>query len=43
MTPHTSSFSPDRQRRTVDLFAENVRRYANGLPLMNVVDKSAGY
>ena len=25
------------------LLAENVRRYAHGLPLMNVVDKERGY
>lgn len=43
MTAHTSGWSPDRQTRLVNLFAENVRRYANGLPLMNVVDKNAGY
>jgi len=27
----------------VGLLAENVRRYASGLPLMNVVDKQRGY
>lgn len=43
MTPHTSGWSPDRQVRLVALFAENVRRYATGLPLLNVVDKQAGY
>jgi phosphoglycerate dehydrogenase-like enzyme len=43
MTAHTSGWSPDRQVRLVDLFAENVRRYAVGAPLMNVVDKKAGY
>ncbi len=43
MTPHTSGWSPDRQVRVVELFAENVRRYSQGLPLMNVVDKQAGY
>ncbi len=43
ITPHTSGWSPDRQRRLVEFFAENVRRYASGLPLMNVVDKEAGY
>ena len=43
MTPHTSGWSPDRQVRLVDLYAENVRRYAIGAPLMNVVDKKAGY
>jgi hypothetical protein len=34
--------SPDRQVRPIDLFAENVRRYAIGAPLINVVDKKAG-
>jgi phosphoglycerate dehydrogenase-like enzyme len=43
MTAHTSGWSPDRQVRLIDLFAENVRRYAIGAPLINVVDKKAGY
>ncbi|MCZ2077208.1 MAG: D-2-hydroxyacid dehydrogenase [Bryobacteraceae bacterium] len=43
MTAHTSGWSPDRQVRLIDLFAENVRRYASGLPLINVVDKQKGY
>ena len=43
MTAHTSGWSPDRQVRLVDLFAENVHRYATGQALRNVVDKAAGY
>jgi phosphoglycerate dehydrogenase-like enzyme len=43
ITPHTSGWSPDRQVRLIDLFAENIRRYATGAPLINVVDKKAGY
>jgi phosphoglycerate dehydrogenase-like enzyme len=43
MSAHTSGWSPDRQVRLIDQFAENVRRYAIGAPLMNVVDKKAGY
>jgi len=43
MTMHTSGWSPDRQVRLVDFFAENVRRYSEGLPLVNVVDKNLGY
>ena len=43
MTAHTSGWSPDRQVRYVDDFAENVRRYTTGQPLMKVVDKKAGY
>jgi phosphoglycerate dehydrogenase-like enzyme len=42
-TAHTSGWSPDRQIRLVELFAENVRRYTEGLPLINVVDKKLGY
>ncbi len=43
MTPHTSGWSPDRQIRLMALFADNVRRYARGLPLVNVVDKQRMY
>jgi phosphoglycerate dehydrogenase-like enzyme len=43
MSAHTSGWSPDRQVRLIDLFADNVRRYAAGLPLANVVDKQKGY
>ncbi len=43
MTAHTSGWSVDRQVRLIDFFAENLRRYAAGLPLVNVVDKQAGY
>ena len=43
MTMHTSGWSPDRQVRLIDFFAENVRRYSEGLPLINVVDKKLGY
>lgn len=43
MSAHTSGWSPDRQVRLIDLFAENVRRYTEGIPLINVVDKAKGY
>jgi phosphoglycerate dehydrogenase-like enzyme len=43
LTCHSAGFSPQRQIRFIGLLAENVRRYANGLPLMNVVDKQRGY
>lgn len=43
MTAHTSGWSPDRQVRLINLYAENVRRYAIGAPLLNIVDKQAGY
>jgi phosphoglycerate dehydrogenase-like enzyme len=43
LTCHSAGFSPQRQLRLVGLLADNVRRYASGLPLMNVVDKQRGY
>jgi len=43
ITPHNSGFAPIRQVRLIALAAENVRRYSNGLPLLNVVDKARGY
>ncbi len=43
MTAHTSGWSTNRQVRLIDVFADNVRRYSEGIPLMNVVDKPKGY
>ena len=43
MSAHTSGWGPERQERLIAFFAENVRRYAIGQPLRNVVDKQAGY
>jgi phosphoglycerate dehydrogenase-like enzyme len=43
ITPHNSGAAPMRQVRLVALVAENVRRYSNGVPLLNVVDKAQGY
>ncbi|MEZ5964712.1 MAG: NAD(P)-dependent oxidoreductase [Planctomycetota bacterium] len=43
LTPHTSGRSPLSSKRRFELFAENMRRFARGLPLLNVVDKRAGY
>ncbi len=43
ITPHNSGLAPVRQTRLVALVVENVRRYALGIPLLNVVDKARGY
>ena len=43
ITPHTSGFRPDHWDAATDLFAENLRRFDRGEPLLNVVDKEAGY
>ena len=43
ITCHTSGWSPRTTDRQMELFGENVRRYLQGLPLLNVVDKQRGY
>ena len=43
VTPHTAWSSGRVLDRSVDLFCENLRRFATGEPLLNVVDPSAGY
>jgi phosphoglycerate dehydrogenase-like enzyme len=43
LTPHTSWSSTRVVDRSVDLFCDNLRRYAAGQVLVNVVDPSAGY
>ena len=43
LTPHTSWSSTRVLDRSVDLFCDNLRRYAAGEPLVNVVDPNAGY
>ena len=43
ITPHIAGVSDQVLRRRVDLVKENVRRFARGLPLLNLVDKRKGY
>lgn len=43
VTPHTSWSSTRVLDRSVDLFCDNLRRFRNGEPLRNVVDRAAGY
>jgi phosphoglycerate dehydrogenase-like enzyme len=43
ITPHTSGAMPDYWTPLVALFSENLRRFEAGQPLLNVVDKVAGY
>jgi phosphoglycerate dehydrogenase-like enzyme len=42
-TPHVSGASLRFWRRQTDLITQNLRRYAAGEPLLNTVDKHAGY
>ena len=43
ITPHSSGHSPGNWARLVELFCRNLTRYLSGQPLLNVVDKEAGY
>jgi phosphoglycerate dehydrogenase-like enzyme len=43
VTPHVAGASPQTPRRQMECVRENLRRYAAGEPLLNVVDKRAGY
>jgi phosphoglycerate dehydrogenase-like enzyme len=43
LSPHVSGFTPHYDERAMMLFAENLRRYVAGEPLLNVVDVQRGY
>lgn len=43
ITPHNGATTPGTRRRGVEIFAENLRRFQAGEPLLNIVDKAAGY
>ena len=43
VSPHVSGFLPSYDDRCTDLFAENLRRYLAGAPLLNLVDRAKGY
>jgi phosphoglycerate dehydrogenase-like enzyme len=43
VTPHTAWSSGRVLDRSVELFCDNLRRFASGEPLLNVVDPAAGY
>jgi phosphoglycerate dehydrogenase-like enzyme len=43
ISPHVAGFSPKYDERASDLFAENLRRYLAGKPLLNLVERERGY
>lgn len=43
ITPHLAGASAPKERRVVEIFKENLIRFQNGDPLLNVVDKAKGY
>lgn len=43
ITPHNGATTAQTQKRGVAIFVENLQRFRDGKPLVNLVDKSAGY
>jgi len=43
LSPHVAGFSPEYDRRSIDLFTRNLRRYLEGRSLLNQVDTEVGY
>jgi phosphoglycerate dehydrogenase-like enzyme len=43
ITPHIAGASDRSLGRVLDLLRENIRRFAAGEPLLNIVDKQSGY
>ncbi len=43
ITPHVAGFHAQFWQDVTSLFADNLRRFVAGQPLLNVVDKAAGY
>ena len=43
LSPHVSGFVASYDEKCCELFAENLRRYLDGAPLLNLVDRAKGY
>jgi phosphoglycerate dehydrogenase-like enzyme len=43
LSPHVSGFVASYDEDCCTLFAENLRRYLDGTPLLNLVDRAQGY
>ncbi|GLQ10635.1 2-hydroxyacid dehydrogenase [Devosia yakushimensis] len=43
ITPHNGATTEATKERGFQIFLDNLRRYASGAPLINLVDKHAGY
>jgi phosphoglycerate dehydrogenase-like enzyme len=43
LSPHVSGFVASYDDRCAGLFAENLQRYLDGAPLLNLVDRAKGY
>ena len=43
LSPHVSGFLPSYDDKCAELFAENLRRWLAGAPLLNLVERARGY
>jgi phosphoglycerate dehydrogenase-like enzyme len=43
ITPHIAGNTPHYDERAVDMFTANLRRFLNGVPLLNIIDAERGY
>jgi phosphoglycerate dehydrogenase-like enzyme len=43
ISPHSSGVRPDHWAEVIDLFSENLRRFQQAQPLLNMVNCDAGY
>jgi phosphoglycerate dehydrogenase-like enzyme len=43
ITPHMAGASAPKERRVVEIFKDNLRRYAKGEGMVNLVDRELGY
>jgi phosphoglycerate dehydrogenase-like enzyme len=43
LSPHVAGFSEHYDERATDVFAENLRRFVAGEPLLNLVDRQWDY
>jgi phosphoglycerate dehydrogenase-like enzyme len=43
LSPHVAGFSPNYDSRAIDIFGRNLRRYMDGRPLLNLIDREHGY
>src|SRR5262249_2364006 len=43
LSPHTADHTRDWEANTMPVFLENLRRFRDGEPLLNLVDKARGY
>jgi hypothetical protein len=43
VSPHCADSTPESPQRSLDIFLDNLGRFRRGEPLLNVVDRQAGY